>query len=99
MNRLEKRYAELLERRRQLGEIAWYKFEALKLRLGDNSFYTPDFAVMVSGGELQCHEVKGFWLEAARTKIKVAADLYPFHFLAVTAQRVKDGGGFNVEEF
>ena len=70
------------------GDIAWYRFEGLKLRLADNTFYTPDYAVMRSNGQIECHEVKGFWTDDARVKIKVAAAQYPFEFIAV--RRVKN---------
>ena len=81
------------------GQIQWRKFEGLKLRLADNTFYTPDFAVMAADGVIECHEVKGFWQDDARAKIKVAADLYPFRFIAVKARTKKSGGGWEVEAF
>ena len=81
------------------GEVLWYRFEGLKLRLADNTFYTPDFAVMLSNGLIELHEVKGFWQDDARAKIKIAADMYPFRFLAVKVKPKKDGGGWEWEEF
>ena len=80
-------------------DVAWYKFEGLKLRLADNTFYTPDFAVMLQNGQIEVHEVKGFWQDDARVKIKVAASLYPFKFIAITKEAKKRGGGWKVEEF
>ncbi|MXO67773.1 DUF1064 domain-containing protein [Altererythrobacter marinus] len=99
MNKTEAEYARELELRKSAGEIAWYRFEGLKLRLADKTFYTPDFAVMLSTGELECHEVKGFWQDDARVKIKVAADQYPFRFIALRKRAKRDGGGFAVEDF
>ncbi|MFA5633486.1 MAG: DUF1064 domain-containing protein [Porticoccaceae bacterium] len=99
MNRTEASYAQLLEARKIAGEIAWYRYEGLKLRLADNTFYTPDFAVMLADGALECHEVKGFWTDDARVKIKVAADQYPMRFIAVKVRAKKHGGGWEVEEF
>lgn len=99
MNKTEAAYAELLESRRRAGEVAWFKFEGLKLRLADNTFYTPDFAVMLADGRLQVHEVKGMWADDARVKIKVAAELYPFEFVAVRVRSKREGGGWNVEQF
>lgn len=81
------------------GEIAWYRFEGLKLRLADNTFYTPDYAVMRSDGLIEVHEVKGFWTDDARVKIKVAAEQYPFRFIAVKALAKKAGGGWDREVF
>ena len=99
MNKTEEAYAQTLELRKRSGEIAWYRFEGLKLRLADNTFYTPDFAVMKSNGLMQCHEVKGHWQDDARAKIKIAAEMYPFEFLAVQKALKRDGGGWVVEEF
>jgi hypothetical protein len=99
MNRTEAAYAAVLEQAKQSGEILWFKFEGLKFRLADNTFYTPDFAVMLSSGEIEIREVKGFWTDDARVKIKVAADLYPFKFTAIKRQSLKNGGGWVMEEF
>lgn len=99
MNKTEAAYAALLEAQKAAGEVAWYKFEAIKLRLADNTFYTPDFAVMLRSGQLEMHEVKGFWADDARVKIKVAADMHPFRFVAIRPKAKKDGGGWAVEEF
>lgn len=99
MNKTEMAYAQYLEAKKAAGEVAWYKFEAMKLRLADNTFYSPDFAVMLPNGELEMHEVKGFWADDARVKIKVAADMHPFRFIAVRVKPKKDGGGWAAEEF
>ncbi len=87
------------ELRKRAGEIAWYRFEGIKLRLADNTFYTPDFAVMLATGEMELHEVKGFWTDDARVKTKVAADQYPFRIIGVTVKPKKAGGGWKIEEF
>lgn len=98
-NKTEQRYEAHLEWRKHLGEILWYKFEGIKLRLADNTFYTCDYAVLLANGELEMHEVKGFWQDDAKVKIKVAADLYPFRFIAVFAVPQKEGGGWRFEDF
>lgn len=84
---------------RQCGIVLWYEFEAMKFRLADNTFYTPDFAVMLASGELEMHEVKGFWEDDARVKIKVAARLFPIRFVAVKPRSKKAGGGWQTEVF
>lgn len=99
MNKTEAAYDAHLQNLRHAGEILWHKFEGVKLRLADNTFYTCDFAVLASSGVLEMHEVKGFWQDDARVKIKVAAALYPFRFIAVTARAKKHGGGWTREEF
>ena len=99
MNKTEAAYAAHLEQLKTQGDVLWYKFESVKVRLADNTFYTPDFAVMTSDGLMQMHEVKGHWQDDARVKIKVAADQFPFRFIAVKPLPKKDGGGWSVEEF
>ncbi len=98
-NQTEAAYEAYLRLRQHAGEVAWFKFEGVKLRLADNTFYTPDFAVMLTTGLMEMHEVKGFWQDDARVKIKIAADLYPFRFIAVTKRGKREGGGWNIEEF
>lgn len=99
MNKTEAAYAKHLESRKAAGEILWYRFEGVKLRLADNTFYSPDFVVMLADGLLECHEVKGFWHDDARVKIKVAADQYPMRFVAVKVRAKKHGGGWEIEGF
>ena len=96
MNTTEAEYDAVLDGRQHHGEIAWYKFEGLKLRLADNTFYTPDFFVMRADGVMECHEVKGFMADDANVKIKVAAATYPFQFFIIRKQPKKAGGGFSM---
>lgn len=99
MNKTESSYAQRLEEQKQAGAVKWYRFEGIKLRLADNTFYTADFVVMADDDVLELHEVKGFWRDDARIKIKVAAEQYPFRFIAVRVRPKKHGGGWEVETF
>lgn len=83
MNKLEMSYAALLRVREIAGEILGFSFEAVKLRLADNTFYTPDFVVYSTDGTVEFHETKGFWEDDARVKIKVAAAQFPFRFYGI----------------
>src|SRR3972149_1959714 len=94
MNKTEAAYGQHLELLKRAGEVLWYRFEGLKLRLADNTFYTPDFAVLAKDFVMECQEVKGHWHDDARVKIKVAAAMYPFRFMAVQAVAAKNGGGW-----
>jgi len=84
-NKWERRFRdEVLEPRRRVGEIRWYDFEAVKFRLADGAWYTPDF-IAHEAVRIVAYEVKGHWREAARVRIKVAAEKYPtLKFVAVT---------------
>lgn len=82
MNQTEKRYSEMLEKRKLAGEVVWYEFEPMNLRLADKCFYRVDFLVMLSSGELEVHEIKGgFITDDALVKIKTAAAKFPFRFI------------------
>lgn len=98
-NKTEQAYENLLKAMQISGDILWYKFEGLKLRLADNTFYTPDFFIMKADGQLEAHEVKGHWQDDARVKIKIAADIYPFRFVAAKPRAKRDGGGWEFEIF
>jgi hypothetical protein len=87
---------EELEPRRLVGEISWYGFECIKLKLAGATFYTPDFAVL-RDGRLSFVEVKGFLRDDAGVKFKVAAAQFPcFRFTMLRKKKVSDGGGWEV---
>lgn len=95
MNKTEAAYADALLCEKLAGKIVDYRFEPIKLKLAANTTYTPDFMV-VTNDQIELHEVKGFWEDDARVKIKVAAQIFP-EFLFVAVKKVK--GGWEREEF
>ena len=100
-NRTEAAYEQHLELRRRVGEVAWYRFEGVKLRLADSTFLTVDFAVMLADGQIELHDVKGskaMYQDDAKVKMKVAAEMYPFAFRVAYPKAKKDGGGWLIEE-
>jgi hypothetical protein len=107
MNRTEAEYASVLESRKLAGEIVGWRYEAYKLRLADNTHYTPDFVVQLTTGEIELHETKactaaGKFLcqDDAKVKIKVAAEQYPeFRFIMCGKLPRKCGGGWKFCEY
>lgn len=99
LNPTEKKYEAYLEELKQKGEVLWYKFEGITFKLAKGCTYTPDFNVMLASGEVQMHEVKGHWIGDARAKIKIAAAMFPFQFVAVKAEAKCRGGGWVRELF
>ena len=100
MNKTEAAYAEHLEMLKTTGFVLWYVFEGVTFKLAEGCRYTPDFMVMNTGLGLECHEVKGFWRDDARVKIKLASDKFsPFKFIGVTQKTKKAGGGWGYEVF
>lgn len=102
MNSWERLYAQELESRRMAGEILWWGYEAIKLRLADATFYSPDFAVLGlqlpdPSPVLQFVEIKGFLREDAAIKFKVAAAAFPWaRFTMLRKRRAKEGAGWDV---
>ena len=95
MNKTEVAYAKYLETQKQFGEVLWYEFEPMNLRLADKCFYSVDFLVMLKNGQLECHEVKGYWTDDALVKIKTAAEKFPFRFISVKLTK----GQWEIREF
>lgn len=97
MNKTEAAWERELKHEQERGRIRWFGFEAVTLKLAENRCrYTPDFCVVMADGRIEFHEVKGFWRDDARVKIKVAARLFPWaRFVAVT----RKGMGWETEEF
>jgi len=62
-SKLEARYANYLERLRELGGILGWWYEPVRLEFPDKTVspkeYTPDFLVLTDGGEVELHECKG----------------------------------------
>lgn len=90
---------------RKRDDVDQYFFERVKLKLADNTFYTPDFMVFLTSGEIEFHEVKGSWKmpgqDDSRVKIKVAAEQNKWAtFRSVELKKVakKNGGGWQVTE-
>lgn len=94
MNKTEAEYGGYLELLKNAKEIAWYRYEGMTIKLAHDTRYTPDFCVVTKDGNLEFHEVKGFWRDDAKVKIKVAAEMYPFRFFVIKKSKT----GWVVEE-
>lgn len=85
MGKLEKRFLDEVILKNP--GVIWHRYEPFALRLAKGSSYTCDFAVMLEGGDIILYEIKGFWTDNARTKVKVAAEMFPLQLLGVTWDR------------
>jgi len=94
MNKTETAYAQRLNLLLKADEIVYWGFEAIKFRLADGAWYTPDFLVQTLDG-LEVHEVKGFFREAAKVRWKVAKELYGGMFRFVLVRRGAGGWTFH----
>lgn len=102
MNKTEAAYAERL---RADTSLAMFRFEPIKLRLADNTYFSPDFMVIAADGQVELHEVKvekadGSVLmeDDAAVKIKVAAEIYDeFVFKLCSRATKKNGGGWTIK--
>lgn len=98
MNKTEAAYAQYLELLRQAGEILWFAFEHVRLKIGEGAYFAPDFFVMRADFTLEAHEVKGFMRPDSLVRLKCAAGLFPFVFKLVRQIPKRDGGGWDVTE-
>ena len=87
MNKSERAYDQYLDALYKQGRIAYHKFEAVTLKLGDDCRFNPDFLVIGPAGEVEFHDVKAKWKSTgkvrieddARVKLSVAASTcFPF---------------------
>jgi hypothetical protein len=97
-NKTEAAYEQQLTTLYHAGMIYGFKFEGIKLKLADNTFWTPDFIVFANDGVVELHDTKGTtsksradgskekvpWIEEdAKIKLKLVAELFPFRVFAV----------------
>lgn len=98
MNQTEQWYYDtVLMPKVKSGEYVKVRYEALKIILGKNSTYLPDFYVLRSDGCVEIHETKGFWREDDRVKIKASASLFPefyWYGIRISGKKIK-----KIEEF
>lgn len=104
MNKTETAYSQRLEAMRLAGEIQNWAFEAMKIRLADNTFYTPDFMVITADWQIEFHEVKaitkqGRWLveDDAAVKFKVAAEMHWWAGFLMAGRTA--GGGWEFRKY
>jgi hypothetical protein len=97
-NQYESHWASILDLRDDVVKVF---YEGVKLRLADNTFYTPDFMVLMTDGSIEFHEVKGSWKapnqDDARVKIKVAAAIHSWATFR-SIELTKRGGSFTAKE-
>ena len=94
-NKTEKAYADYLEVLRLDREIRHWEYEPIRLKLADRTWYKPDFMVINNDMEIEFHETKGYMREAARVRINVAAEKYPFFIFYLIYSRK---GGWDINQ-
>lgn len=97
MNKTERDRAFDLEAMRRDGQIVAWWYEKWTFKLADDLRYTPDFVIQRPNGALEVEEVKGFWRDDARAKVRMFVELYPFPVRAYT--KAKTHSGWDVETF
>ena len=91
MNKSEAAYDQYLDALYKSGRIAYYKFEAVTLKLGDDCRFSPDFMVLDPQGQVEFRDVKAAWgngkphiEDDAKAKMAVSASsLFPFFVFKV----------------
>lgn len=101
MNKTDASYRDYLAARLMAGEILWWAFDSIKLKLAPKTHITVDFAVLRADGVLEMHDVKGAEAiveDDARAKMKVAAVQFPLVFKFVYPVPKNKGGGWREVE-
>jgi hypothetical protein len=101
MNKTEAAYEAHLKHLQMSGEILWYAFDSIKLRLANNTFLSVDFFILTKDFMLQAIDVKGSMAiitDDAAVKMKLAAEKFPWQFFYAIPMPKKDGGGFRIVE-
>ena len=101
MNKTETRFSVYLEYKRLQREILWWRFDAVKLRLAASTFISVDFAVLQANGELHMIDVKPakhLIEEDAKSKMKIAADIFPLRFFYAFANSRTRTDDWTIEE-
>lgn len=81
MNKTEAAYNNYLAVQKSIGEVLWFEFEPMNLRLADKCFYKVDFLVLTKEIRLEVHEIKGgFMTDDSLVKFKAAGEKFPFKF-------------------
>lgn len=93
-NKTEAAYAQHLELLRIAGDILYYGFEVVKVKVGHDCWLTPDFLIMNRDGSLALHDTKG----ATKTKGKQPEETYYAEEDAVVKAR-SVGAGFPIPMF
>lgn len=87
MNKTERAYSNYLEFQKKMGEVLWYEFEPMNLRLADKCFYKVDFLVLTKEMLLEVHEIKGFMTDDSLVKFKAAGEKFPFKFRMIMLEK------------
>jgi hypothetical protein len=102
MNKGESAYANHLELLKRAGEIVYYRYAPINLKLAPDCFYRPDFLVHWANGELEIVDVKGrkgefcHIEEDSWIKIKIVAHMFPFRMVVVWPLKGNAGWGRRV---
>ncbi len=83
----EKNYAAYLDWLVSLGEIKEWAYEEDEFEfhniLRGTRFYKPDFKIWGLDGNVEYHEVKGYWTAKAKTQVKRFRKYYPEEKLVI----------------
>lgn len=89
LNKTEREFFNYLKRVRPIVFV-----QEITLKLADDCRYTPDFVTISEIGEIEFWEVKGFFRDDAKVKIKIAARYYRFLGTFTLAFKSKSGWDF-----
>lgn len=90
LNKTERAYLGYIETLKKVGQFQWIGVQSTTFKLADDCRYTPDFITLELDGKVTAREVKGFFRDDAKVKIKVAARMFPW-VQFVLVRKIKGG--------
>lgn len=75
-------HANRLDAAQRTGGVVWWAHKPFAFILSEHENkskrirYTPDFLVLTGDLEMEVHEVKGWWREAALVRVRLAAEKF-----------------------
>lgn len=88
----------VLEFYKAANQVAYWRHEAVRFRIGPDANYTPDFLVLMVNRRVCFWEVKGRKEQASLVRFRVAAGLNPWaYFMLWTEDRSGDWTGKEIK--
>lgn len=97
MNKTESRFADQLEISKRAGDILDWRFEPLKFKIADKTYYTPDFMI-IHRNYIEFVEIKGFLRDDAAVKFKAVMAMFPWFKWRMLRWKNKTDGWVTVME-
>lgn len=81
---IEKKYALHLSFLLQAKKIKRFDYHSERLKLIDYLYICPHFRIVNNEDIVEFHDVKKTWRDQSKERLKIAKNLHPYRFFAIT---------------